>query len=506
MNNVEELVTDYKKILEKIRAYNEAINVMFWDLRTGAPKKAVEGRSEVIGLLSTEVYELMTSKELERILRNLSSSECQCELDEPTKKSLEDMKKEFNRNKKIPAEMYREYVVLISKSEAIWQEAKEKSNFNILKPYLEQIVKYNKEFTELWGYKGNRYNALLDLYEPGMTVEQLDPLFSDLKEALIPLVKKVASSGSIYTKFLSKQYSIDKQKHFCELLLKRMGFDFNKGTLGLTAHPFQTTLNSCDIRIATKFDEADLATGIFSALHEGGHAQYEQNISPELEELLLYEGTSTAIHESQSRFWENIVGRSSEFWEFYYKELVNLFPEQLADIPVKDYFRAINEMKPSLIRIEADELTYNFHIMLRYEIEKQLINGNLKVSELPAYWNSKMEEYFGITPTNDTEGVLQDVHWAEGMFGYFPTYTLGNIYAAQIYNKLKQDLPEFNDMLRLGNLIPIKAWLNKNIHQHGKLVSPNELIEKVTGEPLNAKYLIDYLTEKVDNIYKMQDQ
>lgn len=501
MSNIQEMLESYQRILGKIRAYNEAINVMYWDLRTGAPKKALEGRSEVIGILSSEVHNLKTSKEMEKILNCFSKEENKAGLDAITLKSLELMKEDYDRNKKIPAEMYKDYVVLKSKAEGVWEEAKEKANFKLFMPYLDEIVKYNKEFTELWGYKGNRYNALLDQYEPGMTVEQLDPIFRDLKEALVPLIQKVADADKVYTKFLKKEYNVEKQREFSHFLLKKMGYDFTAGRLDTTVHPFQITLNTGDVRVTTRFSENDLLSGIFSTIHEGGHGQYEQNISPNLADWLLADGTSSGIHESQSRFWENTIGRSAEYWDFYYKDLVALFPEHLKDIPVRDFYRAINEMKPSLIRVDADELTYNLHIMIRYEIEKQLINGNIKVKDLPEYWNAKMEEYLGITPINDAEGILQDVHWSDGLFGYFPTYALGNIYSAQLYHKMLEELPELKDMLRHGNLIPIKAWLNERVHQYGKLKSPNEIIEDATGEKLNAKYLIDYLTEKVNDIY-----
>lgn len=502
-NQVQELLESYKSLLSKVKAYNEAINLMFWDLKTGAPKAAVDGRSEVIGILSTEVFNLMTSPEMENLLEELLKEENKQQIDAKTLKSIYESKKEFDRNKKIPVDMYRDYVVLISKSEAVWEEAKVNSDFALFKPHLKLIVKYNKKFTELWGYTGNRYNALLDQYEPGTTVEQLDPLFEELREALIPLVQKVANAKQINSKFLHKEYNVDKQREFSNFILKKMGYDFNAGRLDTTLHPFQITINSSDVRITTRFDESELASGIFSSMHEGGHALYEQNIDKDLEELLLAEGTSMGIHESQSRFWENIIGRSESIWKHYYKNLVALFPEQLGEVSVRDFYKAINEIKPSPIRIEADELTYNFHIMIRYEIEKKLINGELEVDDLPAYWNQKMEEYLGIIPENDSEGVLQDVHWSEGMFGYFPSYALGNIYSAQLYNKMKEDLPELKEMLCLGNLIPIKAWLNKHIHQYGKLKTPSELIFDATGEKLNAKYLIDYLTAKINDIYEI---
>lgn len=500
-NNVQEKVKAFNQLIKKIRAYNEAINVMYWDLKTGAPKKAVEGRSEAIGMLSSQVFQMSTSEEMGEYVSFLLQPEHSKQLDQITIKSLQESKKEYDRSKKIPSDMYQEYVVLTSKAESVWEEAKEKSDFSLFKPYLEKIVQFNREFAERWGYTGNRYNALLDHYEPGMTVEQLDPIFEDVRKSLVPLIQKVASAEPVATGFLRKMFDPAKQREYTLFLLKQMGYDFKAGRLDETVHPFQITLNQGDVRVTTKFEENDLSMALFSTLHEGGHAQYEQNISQDLEGTPLAEGTSMGIHESQSRFWENIIGRSSAFWEYYYNDLVSHFPKQLEHVSHKDFYRAVNEMNPSLIRIEADELTYNLHIMLRYEIEKDLINDVIKVEDLPEIWKEKMNQYLGVIPETDAEGVLQDVHWSGGMIGYFPTYALGNIYAAQFYHKMRQEFPDFKEMIQHGNLIPIKAWLNENIHQYGKLKTANELIKDVTGEDLNAKYLIDYLTEKVQDIY-----
>lgn len=500
-SKIEEQVKRFYELVKKIKSYNEAINVMYWDLRTGAPKNGVEGRSEVIGMLSSEVFQMKTSSVMEQLLNQLSKHEE--ELDQITQKSVHLLKKELYRDKKIPKDKYQEYVVLVSNAESVWEEAKKKNDFSLFKPYLEKIVKFNQEFIELWGYEGNKYNALLDQYEPGMTVEQLDPIFKDLKDALVPLIQKVAKAAPVDTSFLKKEYDPHQQKELCQFILRKMGYDFEAGRLDETVHPFQITLNRGDARVTTKFEKNDLTTALFGTMHEGGHAQYEQNISKDLEKTPLAEGSSMGIHESQSRFWENMIGRNSLFWDAYYEYLVSYFPEQLGNIPKEDFYRAVNEMKPSLIRTEADELTYNFHIMIRYEIEKGLINGTIKVEELPTIWKEKMQEYLGIVPNTDAEGVLQDVHWSGGMIGYFPTYALGNIYAAQFYHQLKLELPNFNELLQKGDLIPIKNWLDDKIHRFGKAKTPNELLKDVTHESLNAKYLIEYLTEKVKDIYQV---
>ena len=435
------------------------------------------------------------------LLEYLAQPELEGNLDEITRAAVKITKKEFDRNKKIPAEMYKEYVVLTSKAESIWAEAKEKSDFSLFQPYLEKIVHFNQQFAELWGYEGNKYNALLDSYEPDMTVEKLDPIFKALREDLVPLIQKVADAKQVDTSFLRKEYPRDKQEQFSKYILKEMGYDFKAGRIDETVHPFQITLNHGDVRVLTKYDKGDLAVSVFGTMHEGGHAQYEQNIDPNLDGTPVYEGASMGIHESQSRFWENVVGRSEAFWSHYYSKLTEIFPEQLRNVSIRDFYKAVNEIKPSMIRIEADELTYNLHIMIRYELEKSLINGEITVTELPALWNEKMKEYLGIEPANDGEGVLQDVHWSAGLIGYFPTYALGNIYAAQFTEQMKKELPKYEQLLLDGNLIPIKEWLDKKIHQYGKLKTPTQLLKDITGEELNAKYLIEYLTNKVRDIY-----
>ncbi len=282
-----------------------------------------------------------------------------------------------------------------------------------------------------------------------------------------------------------------------------MGYDFAAGRLDETEHPFETALNLYDVRVTTKFLPNDVRSAIFSSIHEGGHALYEQGISPDLIGTSLQAGVSNGVHESQSRFWENIIGRSRPFWEHNYAAVVEAFPVQFADISLDDFYLAVNDVHPSLIRIEADELTYNLHIMIRYEIEKGLINQEMQVADLPEIWREKMQDYLGVTPETDADGVLQDVHWSGGDFGYFPSYALGNIYAAQFAHTLEQQMPDMWDQVRTGNLLGIKSWLNEHIHKYGSVLQPNELVEQVTGEPLTSKYLIHYLKDKFTSIYHL---
>ena len=496
---------DFLEYVKKMSAYNEALSVIYWDLRTGAPKKGVEQRSEVIGMISSEVFKMSTSEEMAFFIAKLAAEEAQTSISDITKKAVKECKKVYERNNKIPANEYKEFVILQSKSGSAWEEAKEKADFSLFQPYLEQIVTYTKRFIEYWGYQNHKYNTLLDMYEPGMTVEVLDRVFAQLRERIVPLVKQVTESEfQPNTTFLYHHFPKEKQKQFSIEMLKELGFDFEAGRLNESVHPFATGINRGDVRVTTRYDEHDFRGAIFGTIHECGHAIYEQNISSELTGTLLDDGTSMGIHESQSLFFENFVGRNKFFWEKQYAVLKEVAPGQFGQVTLDDFYRGINESKPSLIRIEADELTYPLHIMIRYEIEKALFDGELAVTDLPKVWNEKYKEYLGIVPENDAEGVLQDVHWSDGSFGYFPSYALGYMYAAQMKQAMLKDLPQFNELLAKGNIEPIKAWLNEKIHQYGKMKQPREILQETTGEGLNAQYLINYLEEKYGDVYKLK--
>ncbi|MBW3113265.1 MULTISPECIES: carboxypeptidase M32 [Bacillaceae] len=500
--SVTETINQFNDYVKKMSAYNEALGLMFWDLRTGAPKNGVEQRSEVIGMLSSELFEMSTSSEMAAYLAKLSPEMDQ--LDEMTQKLLEECQKEYDRNKKIPASEYREYVVLQSKAEGVWEEAKEKADFDMFKPYLEKLVAFTKRFIDYWGYEENKYDTLLDMYEPGVTVNVLDRVFGDLRDQIVPLVHKISQlENKPQTDFLYKNFPKDKQKQFSLKILEQMGYDFNSGRLDETVHPFAIGLNPGDVRVTTKYDESDWRTAVFGTIHEGGHALYEQNISKDLMGTPLCTGTSMGIHESQSLFYENFVGREHAFWKQNYSLLKEYSTGQFDSVELSDFYRAINESKPSLIRIEADELTYALHIIIRYEIEKGLFNDEIEVENLPEIWNQKYEEYLGIRPSHNGEGVLQDVHWAGGSFGYFPSYALGYMYAAQLKRAMLKDIPHYEELLERGNLTPVREWLTTNVHQWGKMKKPLEIIREVTGEGLNAQYLADYLTEKYSKVYSL---
>jgi carboxypeptidase Taq len=501
---LKEMEQQFLRYIKKMMSYNEAIQLMYWDMRTGAPKKGLEQRAEVVGILSQEMFKMSISEEMAAYIAKLSPSHVQTELSAVVQCALAECRKEYERNKKIPVEEYKEYVVLQSKAESVWEEAKEKSDFAMFRPYLERLVEFNQKFIEYWGYQGHPYNTLLDLYEPGITVELLDQVFAKLRERMVPLVQAVAAAEhKPDTSFLFQKFPKEKQRAFSLELLRELGYDFSAGRLDETVHPFAIGLNPGDVRITTRYDEHDFRTALFGTIHECGHAIYEQNIAKELVGTPLCTGTSMGIHESQSLFYENFIGRHYSYWKRHYPLLQKYAPEQFASITLDEFYRAVNEAKPSLIRIEADELTYSLHIMIRYEIEKELFNGSVAVDDLPELWNDKYEEYLGIRPDSDASGILQDVHWSGGSFGYFPSYALGYMYAAQFKHAMLKDLPHFDDLLEKGDMLPIRSWLTEKVHCFGKTKKPLDILQEATGEELNVDYLIQYLEDKYRAIYQL---
>ncbi|MGN7357161.1 carboxypeptidase M32 [Paenibacillus sp. SAF-054] len=503
-NEVKAKLESFMELVRKIQAYTEAISLMHWDLRTGAPRKGAKLRSGVIGTLAGEQFKLQVSDEMGAYISYFTSPEVDSQLDETTRRLVKELKKEYEENHSIPAKKIEEFSVLTAHTETLWEEAKENNDFASFEPNLTKIVALLKELIQYWGVKGTTYDTLLDKYEPDLTVDKLDEVFGRLRNRLVPLVAAIQESpNKPDTTFLDQIFEKEQQEQMGLFILGQMGYDFDAGRLDESVHPFATGLNSGDVRITTHYLQDDVTSALFSSLHEGGHALYEQNISKDLAGTPLATGTSMGIHESQSRLWENIIGRSRAFWDRYYPDLQKHFPKQLENVSVEDFYRAVNRVENSLIRIESDELTYNLHIIIRYEIEKMIFNEGLEVKDLPKVWNEKYQQYLGITPPNDSLGVLQDVHWSGGMFGYFASYSLGNMYAAQIMNTMKKELPELDQYIADGNLMPIKEWLTEKIYRFGKSLTPAEIIMQVTGEELNPDYLADYLEEKYKAIYKL---
>ena len=489
---------------EKITHFSSIIGLADWDQKVMAPKKGRNIFAKASGTLRTEVFKLSVSQEMGDLLETLTSAENGEKLDEVTKARVREYKEYYQKSKSIPADLFQEYSILTAQANDAWEEARENNDFSRYLPSLEKIVEFKRKFAEIYGYDEHPYDALLDEFEPGLTVKRLDPLFAKLRESSVNLLERIKKNGKpTQVGVFEQPFDIEKQKEFNRFILPIIGFDIEAGRLDETVHPFAQTVNIGDVRLTTRYLEKNVRSALFGTIHEAGHGIYEQHVNPEYEESVLQSGASFGIHESQSRFLENMVGRSKEFWKFFYPKLQEYFPAQLANVSVEEFYRAVNTVEPSFIRVEADELTYNLHIMLRYEIEKALIGGEIEAKDLPEIWNKKMEDYLGITPSTNTEGVLQDVHWSFGGIGYFPSYSLGNLYAAQILRTIQKDLPDFYNHIENGQFDLIQAWLKEKLHQFGKLYTPNELIVKVTGEELNADYLVEYLEEKYSEVYEL---
>lgn len=494
---MDEMILKFREKIKEKKLIDSMLALLQWDLETQTPKGGYKLLSEMIGELSLKSYNLTTSEEFVSLVNELKVNEN--ELDEITKKEVELLIEEIEKVKVIPSEEYRAYSELTAKAQGVWEKARETNDFKSFAPILEQVFNYNKKFIEYRNTGKNLYSVLLDDYEKGMDIEKLDLFFEELKNEIVPLLKEISNSKRDFQKKLEFNVDKEQQKNLSIDILKYIGFDLERGIISESAHPFTLTVSKDDVRLTTRYFENIPFSSIFSTVHEGGHGIYEQNVAEDLKETILADGASMGIHESQSRFYENIVGRSKEFWIGYLDRAKKYYP-QLNELSIDEIYKGVNQVEPSLIRVEADELTYSLHIMIRYEIEKGIFSGEYQVENLPEIWKKKMNEYLGVEPKFDSEGVLQDVHWSCGLIGYFPSYALGNVYSAQILNTMKK---EFNvsGALERGELYKIKEWLNTHIHKYGKLKSPEEIIKKVTGEEINSKYYIEYLKEKYRKIY-----
>jgi len=492
----------YRELLKKIHAYEYVLTVIGWDSQTEAPRDSFKRRAEMMGIIGSELFKLSTGEETIALVNRLVDNKE--ELDERTKRELHFFKKDIDRFVKIPEVDFVEYQKLVQIATHEWEDAKANNDYELFKPYLKQIIDYQKKFISYYEIDDLPYNVLLDDYEEGMSMKEYDAFFALLEKELVPFAKEIfAVKTERNDAFVSKFFDAKKQQLFSEYLMDVMYFNKNRGLMKKSVHPFTWNTSPEDVRFTTRYLENYFLSSIFASVHELGHATYEQQVSTELDDTNLRGGTSMGIHESQSRFFENMIGRSLEFWQAHYPKLQEIFAEELKDVSLEDFYLAINKVEASLIRIEADELTYSLHIMLRYQIEKEIFNGNLDVDTLPERWNELSEKYLGIRPETNAEGILQDVHWSSGMFGYFPTYALGSAYAAQFYQAMAKDI-DINTLVKENNIKEINAWLKEKIHQYGKTKSPAELLLSVTGEAFDAKYYIEYLISKYSKIYGIE--
>ncbi len=499
-----ELFQKLQPHLDRYYAFSAAATLFSWDNETAAPKGAIENTARAIGILSGELYDSLINDEVKQLLTDLSTEEEQAKLTFQEKAIVKSLNKQYRQLESIPPKEYQEFSELTAQAFPVWEKAKQDNDYVSYAPTLAKLIDYSKRFAAYRQKEGQKlYDIQLDDYEEGFTMEILDDFFLKLRTALGPLVQKIREkSDFISTGCLCQTYDVDTQRSVCRFLAEYIGFDFDRGVMGESAHPFTTELHNHDVRITNHYYEHQLDSAIFSVIHEGGHALYEMDIDDSITMTPVGHGVSMGMHESQSRLYENNLGRSRAFWVPIYGKLQEAYPKTLGSVSLDEFYRAINHAAPSLIRTEADELTYPFHIMIRYEIEKMIFAGEVSVEELPALWNRKYEEYLGVTPENDSVGILQDMHWSGGSFGYFPSYALGSAIAAQICHHMETVMP-LQDYLEAGNLKPIREYLKEHIHKYGETKNTQELLKDMTGEAFNPDYYIKYLTDKYSKLYEL---
>ncbi len=497
-----ELEKKLKDFLELKKQYDHVTTLLYWDMETGTPKLGQQAHVDALTYFSTRSFEMGTSDELEQMLQALSEPKEYEALDDTMKFIVTRMKRDMDKDKRIPKDLFEAFVRAQAEAGNAWRDAKNASDFSMFAPHLEKMIKMRKEITGYTDPGKEIYDALLDNYEEGMDTETIDRLFGDLKKELIPLVKQILAAKQPDDSKFKGHYDVDAQKKVQNLLLDYIGFSKDAGSVGETEHPFTLNFNSKDVRVSNHYYEEEPLFAMFSAIHEGGHAIFEQNVNPAYDNTVAGSCCYMGVHESQSRFYENILGRNKNFWLPIYDKLGELLP-QFKEITLDEFYHEINHVRNSMIRTEADEVTYCFHIILRYEMEKAIFRDHVPVAKLPELWNEKMKEYLDIVPANDAEGILQDMHWSDASFGYFPSYLLGSIYDGMYLEELEKELGSVDELLAAGKIREITKWLNQKIHWYGSTRTPKEVIANVCGKEVSAEPLIRYFKEKYSKLYDL---
>lgn len=502
----------YKAFLERMGEVNDLLNaksILSWDARTMMPPGGTETRAKQMATLMVFARNHLVSDETRRLLDAAEAETSSLPEDSVERTICAQVREAIDYHLRIPASLVHRRAEIGSWGQHVWAKARAESDFSAFTPVLEETIDLNREMAECIGYDEHPYDALMYRFEPGETVASLQPLFAALREGLIPLVRAIGEQEPPRVDFLQRPFDVQRQLDFALRMARKLGYDTDRGRLDLTVHPFEISFTRNDVRITTRVNDEWMPKCLFGALHEAGHALYEQFCDPaytrtplatDLVGLYAVGGVSFGAHESQSRLFENHVGRSREFWELNYGDLVDTFPEQLAGVDVETFWRAINRVEPGLIRVESDELTYDFHIMLRVEIEAALIDGSLSVADLPEAWNAKVKEYLGLDVPNDRLGVLQDVHWSSGQIGTFCNYTIGNVMAGQLFAKATED-DEVREGLASADYVPLRSWLTEHVHRHGRRYTREQLLQRATGQGLDPSFYIDHLTRKYSAIY-----
>ena len=484
--------------MQRIADLRYAHAVLQWDQETYLPKKGAEMRGRQLSTLSETAHQLFSEDELGTILNELMNRQ---DTTVPEKRNVELTLEDYQKNKKYTSEFVRSLSDQVNKTFHSWIEARSQNSFSFFEKDLSGLVDLKKQEAEILGYKDHPYNALLNEFEKGATVALIDQVFTPLLPRLKTMIADISSKPQVNDSFLYQFFPKQQQWDWGMYLIKQLNFDFEAGRQDISEHPFSTSFNSDDVRITTRMDENDFGNMTWSCIHEVGHALYEQGLPMEQYGLPLGEACSYSIHESQSRLWENNIGRSRIFWERYLPDLQRFFPEQFKNVDLDQFYRGINKVQPSLIRTEADELTYHFHVFIRYELEKKLLEGSLTSRDIPAFWNEQYKNLLGIVVPDDKRGALQDVHWSHGSFGYFPTYSLGSFYAAQFFQTAKKQVANLDQQIIRGDFSELLVWLRTNIHSNGRRYTSEELCTKITGRGLQIEDFTDYLLQKYKLIY-----
>jgi len=490
-----------KELLGEVSDIGHAAAVLGWDQQVNMPPGGAEARGQQLATLGKIAQEKFVTDEVGRLIEDLKAEFSDADPASDEAAMVRVAARNYDKAKRVPPEFVAETAVVTSKAFEAWVEAKGKSDFSVFEPHLEKVFELTRRYVSFFPPADHPYDTLLDDYEPGMKTADVKAIFDALRPKQVELIKAITSAKQVKDDFLHKKYSEKKILDFGVGVVTKFGYDWNRGRQDKAPHPFETTFSIGDVRITTRFEADNPPASLFSTMHESGHAMYEQGINPAYERTPLMGGTSLAVHESQSRMWENLVGRSLPFWEHFFPAFKKAFPSQLDGVGVKAFYKAINKVEPSLIRVNADEATYNLHIMLRLELEIAMVEGKIAIKDLPEIWNTKMQEYLGVTPPNDAKGVLQDIHWSGGMIGYFSTYALGNLISAQLWEKINKDIRNLDDQICTGNFSELLGWLRTNIHQHGHKYDPQVLVENVTGSKITPEPYVRYLTKKYSEIY-----
>jgi len=493
-----------KEQLGQISDLSNVASLLNWDQQVNMPPGGSEARAHHLSTVESLEHTLFVADETGQLLEEAAEEVISLPYESDDASLVRVAQREYEKMRRVPESLVTERAQATSRAFDAWQKARAESDFESFEPHLERVLELTIQYAEAIGYDEERYDALLDRYEPEMKTSQLIAVFEELKSGLIPLVEAITKQGQrIDDSLFKRRYPDQAQWDFGTLILEDIGFDFEHGRQDRSTHPFTASFSPLDVRLTTRVKPDRFQSALFGTIHEGGHALYDQGIHPDLIRTPLCTGASYGVHESQSRLWENLIARSRAFWSHYLPVLREFFPDQLTDVDVDTFYRAINRVQPSLIRVEADEVTYSLHIFLRFELEQALLNDELDVAHLPDAWNAKMEKYLGVVPPDDARGVLQDVHWSGGLFGYFPSYALGNLLAAQFYDKAFAEMPALPNQIGAGDLGPLLTWLREHIHQHGKKFTPAELVKRVTDEKMTAESFLTYLREKYSQIYEL---